>query len=338
MVTSVKPKILITLGDVAGIGPEIVVRAWLKPCLHELCCPVIVGDVKRLEATLRHLDYSAQIVQIDSLAAIWETQPHQLICIQSTSENLDSIPLGEVNPRAGKAAYDFLIAAIDLAMNRQAAAIVTAPLHKMALKAAGIPFPGHTEILADRTGVSKFAMMLYGKGLAINHVTLHVGLREVLAGITHSNIVEKIELLHEWLCMFNGSPPKLGVCALNPHASDGGLMGDEEARIISPAIATTQSKGIRASGPWPSDTLFRRAFQGEFQGVVAMYHDQGHIPMKLMADWAMVNVTLGLPILRTSVAHGTAFDIASHFRADSASLLEAVRVAVQWAKQSNVRS
>ncbi len=261
------------------------------------------------------------------------TSPETLFCIPATDVHLADVPLGQVDARAGRASFDFLNRAMDLLLQGSADAVVTAPIHKQSLHLAHVPYPGHTEILAAKTGAGPYAMMLYGRGLAVSHVTLHIALREAVAKITTTGIAEKIQLTHDWLCEFAGHTPRLGVCAMNPHASDGGLMGDEEARLILPAVQEMQAKGIHVTGPWPSDTLFSRATRGEFQGIVAMYHDQGHIPMKLWAGMNLVNVTLGLPILRTSVAHGTAFDIASQFRADPSSLLEAIRVASQWVQQ-----
>src|SRR5262249_37332629 len=231
---------------------------------------------------------------------------------------------------AGRAAYDFLCAAIDLTMAKRANAIVTAPLHKEVLRATGLPYPGHTEILAKRTGTQNFAMALYGqngKSLTVVHVTLHMAVREALAKITTDAVFEKITLLDGLLRRLLGGQPRIGVAALNPHASDGGLFGDEEERIIAPAVAIAQSKGLQVTGPWPSDTLFVRATRGEFDGIVAMYHDQGHIAMKLHYGWNLVNISVGLPIVRTSVAHGTAYDIAGKGLADCRSLLAATDVA-----------
>jgi 4-hydroxythreonine-4-phosphate dehydrogenase len=236
---------------------------------------------------------------------------------------------GRVAASAGQAAYDFLVKAIDLALADAAQGIVTLPLHKEGLRAAGVMFPGHTEILAHRTGTASHAMMLWHNGLGVSHVTLHMALREVFGHITQESVLAKIELTARMVGRLKHCEPRIGVCALNPHASDGGLFGDEEQRIIAPAVAKARAQGLNVSGPWPSDTLFIRAVRGEFDGVVAMYHDQGHIAMKLLADYRAVNITLGLPIVRTSVAHGTAYDIVGKGLADPRGLIEAVRAAAQ---------
>jgi 4-hydroxythreonine-4-phosphate dehydrogenase len=257
-----------------------------------------------------------------------------ICCVRGSDIDVSSVQPGVVDAAAGKAAFDYLCTAIDLTLAGHADAIVTAPLHKAGLRAAGLPYPGHTEILAQRTGAREHAMLLYGDGLSVIHVTLHMPLRDVFFHLTCSRTLEKIQLLFDWLSKLLGRPPRIGVAALNPHASDGGLFGDEEKHIIEPAVISARSLGIEASGPWPCDTLFVRAHRGEFDGVVAMYHDQGHIAMKLLGIDKLVNVTLGLPLIRTSVAHGTAYDIAGRGIADHASLVEAVRVASRLVERS----
>jgi 4-hydroxythreonine-4-phosphate dehydrogenase len=205
-------------------------------------------------------------------------------------------------------------------------------LHKEGLHAAGLPYPGHTEILAERTGVKEFAMVLAVGDLAVAHVTLHMALRDVFRHLTPAAVLEKAQLLDGLMTRMLGRRPRLGIAALNPHASDGGLFGDEEATIISPAVDAAQRQGLDASGPWPCDTLFVRARRGEFDGIVAMYHDQGHIALKLLGEGRAVNISAGLPIVRTSVAHGTAYDIAGRGIADAGSLVEATRVAALLAR------
>ena len=216
-------------------------------------------------------------------------------------------------------------------MKGEADGIVTCPLHKEGLHAAGVKHPGHTEILAERTGTKQFAMVLWGDGIAVAHVTLHIALRDVFAGLTTPTVLEKVRLLNGLLPKLLNRKPRIGVAALNPHASDGGLFGDEEARIIAPAVEAAKSAGIDVTGPIPSDALWARAAAGEFDGVVAMYHDQGHIPMKMRSGRRAVNITAGLPIVRTSVAHGTAYDIAGKGIADAESLVTAADVAARLA-------
>lgn len=333
------PRLLITLGDVAGIGPEIVVKAW--PELVEFCRPIVVGDVGWLCRAQRSAGFHGKIVpvaQIDDAAPSAEILP----CLSATSQDLSGVVSGKVSAAAGRAAYDFLCRAIDLTMAGQADGIVTAPLHKEGLHLAGLPYPGHTEILAARTGTSRFAMMLHVQGpnlphgLGVIHVTLHQALRSVFAQITTEAVLEKTRLLHGEMAKLADRRPRLAVAALNPHASDGGLFGDEEASILAPAVAAARADGIDVTGPWPSDTLFVRAVHGEFDGIVAMYHDQGHIPLKLLGEMRAVNICAGLPIVRTSVAHGTAYDIAGKGRADPLSLIEAARVAARLASRRQV--
>ena len=309
------PRLLITMGDVAGVGPEVIVKAW--PQLHAFCRPTVVGDPGWLER-----------------AKILVGSSEEIPCVPAGGVDLSSVTPGKIDGQAGRAAYDFLVAAIDWALAKKADGIVTAPLQKEALHLAGLKYPGHTEILAERTGTADFAMVLYGDGLAVAHVTLHMALRDVFRHLTTESVLQKIRLLHDLLPRLIGRGPRLAVAALNPHASDGGLFGDEEERIIRPAVASARHEGVTVTGPLPADTLFVRAHKGEFDGVVAMYHDEGHIAMKLRSGWRCVNISAGLPIVRTSVAHGTAFDIAWKGAADASSLVEAAKVAARLAEST----
>jgi 4-hydroxythreonine-4-phosphate dehydrogenase len=314
------------MGDVAGIGPEVIARGW--PDLNALCRPVVVGDLGWLRRALRLVGSAAEVVPVRHPA---EREPAVDLapCLLAGSQALATVEPGQVTAAAGRAAYDFLCAAIDWTLAGAADGIVTAPLHKEGLRAAGLPYPGHTEILAERTGTRRFAMLLYADGLAVAHVTLHMALRDVFSHLTTAAVLDKVHLLDGLLPRLLGRRPRLGVAALNPHASDGGLFGDEEERIIRPAVQAARAEGVTVSGPWPSDTLFVRARGGEFDGVVAMYHDQGHIALKLLGGLRAVNISAGLPLVRTSVAHGTAYDIAGRGVADATSLLEAARVAAR---------
>jgi 4-hydroxythreonine-4-phosphate dehydrogenase len=325
------PRLLITLGDVAGIGPEIVARAW--PELVKEADPTVVGDAGWLERAIALIRSNAQV---QSIARCSESRPaaNRIPCLPATKQDLGRVVSGQVCAEAGQAAYDFLCEAIDRCLAKEADGIVTAPLHKEGLRAAGLNYPGHTEILAERTGTKKFAMLLWGDGLAVAHVTLHMALRDVFRQLSPDAVLEKIELLESLVPRLLGRRPRIGVAALNPHASDGGLFGAEEATIIAPAVAMAQARGIEASGPWPADTLFVRAHNGEFDGIVAMYHDEGHIAMKLRCGPRCVNISAGLPIVRTSVAHGTAYDIAGKGIADEGSLIAAARVAAKLAATS----
>jgi 4-hydroxythreonine-4-phosphate dehydrogenase len=322
------PWLLITLGDVAGIGPEIIARAW--PQLFAWCRPVVVGDPRWLQ---RGVDIAGNSARVRTVSQPETAVPEVICCIPASNQDLSGVVEGKVSAAAGQAAYDFLCRAIDLTLAGAADGIVTAPLHKEGLHAAGLPYPGHTEILADRTGVREFAMVLAVSGIAVAHVTLHMALRDVFTHLSPEAVREKAHLLDRLLRRLLDRQPRLGVAALNPHASDGGLFGDEEARLIAPGVAAARGDGLDVTGPWPADTLFVRASAGEFDGVVAMYHDQGHIALKLMGRGRAVNISAGLPIVRTSVAHGTAYDIAGKGVADAGSLVEAVRVATVLARR-----
>ncbi|MCU0706123.1 MAG: 4-hydroxythreonine-4-phosphate dehydrogenase PdxA [Fimbriiglobus sp.] len=300
------PKLLITLGDVAGIGPEIVAKAW--PRLQDHCQPVVVGDPRFL--------------------------PAGLTCVNPSTAELSGVTPGEVFAEAGRAAYDWLCFAIDECLAGRADGIVTCPLHKEGLHAAGVPFPGHTEILADRTGAKSHAMLLFDDELplAVAHVTLHMSVKSAVQRISKEAVHDTIRLLQEMVPRLTGSPARIGVAALNPHASDGGLFGNEEEDAIRPAVQQAgDADGIDVHGPISADAIFLPHNRSRFNGVVCMIHDHGHIPMKLIGGRRAVNVTAGLPIVRTSVAHGTAYDIAGKGVADESSLLAAVRVAARLA-------
>ncbi len=326
-----RPRLLITLGDVAGIGPEVVVKAWVD--LNNICRPIVVGDVGTMERVLK---YSHQLHSIVPVERIDDARPgpESVPVLQATKQDLSGIEPGKLSAAAGQAAFDFLTCAIDLALAGKADGIITLPLNKEGLHAAGLKYPGHTEILAEKTGVTDFGMMLYApptpplkNAIGVVHVTLHMALHDVFKNITTEAVLQKIHLVHGIMQGLCDARPRLAVAALNPHASDGGIFGNEEATIIAPAVAHAKAEGINVVGPLPSDTLFVQAKNGKFDGIVAMYHDQGHIALKLLTGLAAVNITLGLPIVRTSVAHGTAYDIAGQGIAEPQSLLEAAHVA-----------
>jgi 4-hydroxythreonine-4-phosphate dehydrogenase len=332
-------RLLITMGDVAGIGPEIIARSW--PELTAICRPVVIGDPFWLKRSLDLVGSTARVVEVKHPD---EEMPGAAVvpCLRASEEKLEQVLPGRVNAAAGKASYDYLCRAIDLTLAGSADGIVTAPLHKEGLRAAGLPYPGHTEILAERTGTPRFAMVLYSQGpnlpegLAVVHVTLHMALKEVFRHLSSDAVWEKIHLADKLMSRLLGRRPRVGVAALNPHASDGGLFGDEEEQIILPAVRKAMAEGVSVSGPWPSDTLFVRARRGEFDGIVAMYHDQGHIALKLLGGPHAVNISAGLPLVRTSVAHGTAYDIAGKGLADSRGLVEAAKVALRLVNSRNL--
>jgi len=336
------PSIALTMGDVAGIGPELLAEVICDSRTYEQCRPIVFGHPRILERALNQRDHQESIRVITSLDQIADSS-ERIICFQCGPDAAADVSPGIVAPEAGQAAHDYLVAAIEAALSGQVDGIVTAPLNKAALHAAGIHYPGHTEILAERCGVSDYAMMLYlppgfavkgAYGLGVAHVTLHTSIKSVPELITSSAVEEKISLMDEFLKRIGHPSPEIGVTALNPHAGEAGLFGDEEARHIAPAVQVSQSKGIKAHGPIPADALMRLAAAGKYDGVVAMYHDQGHIALKLLGYDRAVNITLGLPIIRTSPSHGTAYDIAWRGRADATGFRSALSMACQLISHS----
>ncbi len=354
-----KPLIAITLGDPAGIGPEIIVGAWSETIVHEWCRPVVVGQPEIIRRAVDLWRTGLSVVEIDSPEEA-RPSPDVIPCVACGSPDVLQVSPGTLDARAGQAAYDAVMTATRLALAGEVDAIVTAPLQKEALHRAGHDYPGHTELLAHVCGVDDFAMMLYlgpnedvlsPAGLAVVHVTLHTALRNVFEQLTQDAVLTKARLAHQFMSrlMPPADPnrlvyrrrrtdpqvvdprPRIGICSLNPHGGEGGLFGDEELSIIRPAVEQGLAEGLRLAGPLPTDTLMVRARDGRFDAVVAMYHDQGHIALKLLGMHRAVNVTLGLPIIRTSVAHGTAFDIAWQRQAETGSMIEAIRVASQLA-------
>ncbi len=334
-----RPTLAITMGDPAGIGPETIVGAWNNPTIHELCRPFVVGHPEILRRAAQLLGSSAQVVEISSPDQV-SADSQEICCLRAVSDDVLDLPVGTIDARGGQAAYDALVCAARMALAGEVAGITTAPLHKVALWKAGHEYPGHTELLAELCGVDDFAMMLYlgpgaevrgPAGLSIVHVTLHMSIAQALARLDTEGVLRKTRLVSRVMQELKGALPRVGVCALNPHAGEDGLFGDEESRVIRPAVEQAMAEGLDAAGPFPADTLIARARDGEFDAVVAMYHDQGHIAIKLLAMHQAVNVTLGLPIVRTSVAHGTAFDRAWKGQSETTGMVEALRVASRLA-------
>lgn len=342
--TSESPRrVALTLGDVAGIGPEVVARALLAPEVRQ-ARPLVVGDPLVLERAFELIGRKPAIAEVSGpeFPPAGGEPSAEVRCWNPTSAQAADVPPGRIDPRAGQAAYDWLVAATRAALAGEIDAIVTAPLNKAALHAGGHHFPGHTEILAQECGVRDFAMMLYlphgqiirgPAGLGVVHVTLHTSIASVPELLSTANISEKIALMDGFLRRIGCSEPRVGVCALNPHAGEEGLFGDEEARIIAPAVSQARKRSIDAAGPYPADTLMQRAVHGAFDGIVAMYHDQGHIALKLIAFQRAVNITLGLPIVRTSPSHGTGFDISWRGMADDFGMREAIRVGIELSRR-----
>jgi 4-hydroxythreonine-4-phosphate dehydrogenase len=285
-----KPRIALTVGDPAGIGPEIVEKAAADPGVRAVCEPVV---------------YDTPFAG----------------------------PIGEVSEQAGRAAYDTVVRAVEAAKSGEVDGVATAPVNKLAFSKAGLKWKGHTDLLAHLCGVKRVAMMFHAPQLNVVLMTVHVPLKAVHALLTHKLVEEMIDLTNESLPRFGFERPRIAVAGLNPHAGEGDVIGTEDRRVLVPAIFKAQERGVHVSGPYPADTVFLRASRGEFDCVLACYHDQGLIPVKLLAFGQAVNVTLGLPIIRTSVDHGTAFDIAGKGVADHSSMVEAVLLAAKLARR-----
>nr|WP_049077581.1 4-hydroxythreonine-4-phosphate dehydrogenase PdxA [Achromobacter ruhlandii] len=312
------------MGDAAGIGPEIVVKA----CAQGLNAPCVVyGDAGALRRAAAALGARLEVREIANVgqASGDAGRIEVMACGPALPPDL---PHGKVSAAAGRAAYDYVCAAIDDAQAGRIRAIVTAPLNKQSMHEAGIDYPGHTEILAERSGTDDFAMMLANDELRVLLVTIHVALADVMARITPEAELTAMRLADRACRQMGIARPRVAVAGLNPHAGEGGKFGREDIDIIEPAIRQARDEGIDASGPWPGDTVFMRARRGEFDIVVAQYHDQGLIPVKYLGVDHGVNVTVGLPFVRTSVDHGTAFDIAGKGVADQASLIAAFDLAL----------
>lgn len=325
-----RPLLAITMGDPAGIGPEIIVKALQHSAVYEQCRPLVIGDRRMLTQAAQWTGLPAHFELITE-PPTGEYQAERIALLDRANADPATIVPGRISAAAGAAAVDYVIQACDLALAGIVDGVVTAPLNKEAMHLAGHNYAGHTELLADRTGAQRVSMLLTSPKLRVVHVSTHVALAEAIRRVTPARVEEVIDLAHA-SCVALGIPqPRIAVAGLNPHASEGGLFGHEEAQRVQPAIEQARRRGRNVSDPQPPDTVFLRAVKGEFDIVVAMYHDQGHIPMKLLAFDSGVNVSIGLPIIRTSVDHGTAFDIAGTGKAREESLLAAIDVAVKMA-------
>jgi 4-phospho-D-threonate 3-dehydrogenase / 4-phospho-D-erythronate 3-dehydrogenase len=342
---SKKPILGITMGDPSGIGPEISVRALVQTKVYEICRPLIVGDAGVMERAA-HEAVKRQDIAIHPVASVREClfRPGTIDVYDLRNIEAQNLKIGKVDAASGEAAFSSVKKAIELAMSGDIDATITNPLNKEALNLAGHHYAGHTEIYADLTKTNDYAMMLADGELRVAHVSTHVPLREACDRVKKDRVLKVIELAHNACRNFGISAPRVAVAGLNPHAGEGGLFGREEIEEIIPAIEAAQSKGIDAIGPIPSDTVFAKALGGMYDIVIAMYHDQGHIPLKTLGfrydksagKWQSisgVNITLGLPIVRSSVDHGTAFDQAWQGTANESSLLNAIEYGV---KLSNI--
>ena len=324
-----RPLLAITVGDPTGVGPEIVVKALSHPEVYEQSRPLIVGDERILARAMNWLETPRLDVQPVKVPEDGKYEAGTITLLDLQNAPPHECPAGELSATAGKAAVEYVFTACDLALAGQVGAMVTAPLNKEAMNLAGFTYAGHTELLTERTKAQNVSMLLVGPKLRAVHVSTHVSLGEAINRVKQKRIEEVIDLAHQSCLALGISQPRIAVAGLNPHASESGLFGDNEEKEIIPAVKAAQAKGMNVSPPLPPDTIFLRAVQGEFDIVVAMYHDQGHIPMKLLAFDSGVNVSMGLPIIRTSVDHGTAFDIAGTGQAREDSLLAAIDVALK---------
>jgi 4-hydroxythreonine-4-phosphate dehydrogenase len=309
---------VITMGDPAGIGPEIIVK--LAAVSAQGLPAIVAGDTAQLRATARWLSLPLAISELTDAANAARPTPGVLQVLQVGPPLPETLKLGRASAAAGSAAYRYVQAAIDLALAGKAWAIVTAPISKEAMAMAGIAYPGHTEILADRCGVRDYAMMLANGELRVLLVSIHVSLAQAIEAVTAEAELRAIRLAHRACRAYGIETPRIAVAGLNPHAGESGMFGRQEIEVIAPAVATARAEGLDVTGPWPGDTVFMRARRGEFDIVVAQYHDQGLIPVKYLGIEQGVNITVGLPFVRTSVDHGTAFDIAGKGEADPTSL------------------
>lgn len=332
-----KPILGITMGDPAGIGPEIAAKVISKKETFDVCRPIVIGDAVVMKNVL---EIANVLLEVNTVSNVFEAKfaPGVIDVFDLRNVDIQKLEFGKISAMAGNASFESIKKAIDLALKGELDGTVTGPIQKESMNLAGHQFPGHTEIYATFTDTKDFAMLLAYEDLRVIHVSTHVPLRDVHTKVKKGRILKVIELLHEACQSFGVESPKIGVAGLNPHASDGGLFGKEEKEQIIPAIKAANRKGYMVEGPYPPDVLFPMMKGGYFDGCVAMYHDQGHIPFKLIGfEWNNVlqrmenvrgvNITLGLPIIRTSVDHGTAFEIAGKGVAST----EALELAIDYA-------
>jgi 4-hydroxythreonine-4-phosphate dehydrogenase len=341
MTSDPRPLLAITMGDPAGVGPEVVVSALARRGARAACRALVVGDSRALGRAAERLGRRFATRRVTS-ASEAESHPQRVCLLDLGNADPEAIPRGQVSAAAGRAAAEYITRAVALARAGEVAGIVTAPINKEALRLAGVPYPGHTEMLAALCETPEVAMMLVHGEMRVSHVTTHAAVREACDLVTRARVLSVIRLTDDALGRMGLPRRRIAVSGLNPHAGESGLFGDEEGEEIAPAVAEARREGIDATGPLPPDSVFARHRAGEFDAVVAMTHDQGHIAVKTVGFAARpggglrsagVNVTLGLPTIRTSVDHGTAFDIAGKGLADSSSMVEAIQLAGEMARR-----
>lgn len=332
-----RPVIGITMGDPAGIGPEIVVKALNNPAMYDMCCPLILGDAGVIANTTEMLGLGLKISPVADPER--GQYAHGVLDVYDLHNvDTDRLQVGQVQAMAGRAAYEYIEASVRLAMSGSVAAVATGPINKESIRAAGVPFIGHTEMYGELTGTDDPLTMFQVLGLRIFFLTRHVSLAEAIRLITRQRLIDYIERCTEALVRLGVEQPTLAVAGLNPHSGEHGLFGDEETREIEPAVAEARARGFAVSGPVPADSVFHLTKMGRFDAVISLYHDQGHIAAKTLDFERTVSVTCGLPFLRTSVDHGTALDIAGRGVASSVSMEEAIAVAAQYAGRFSIVS
>lgn len=319
-------KIAITMGDPGGIGPEITVKAVISPEVRSCCAPIVIGDKVVMEEALRLVGPSLKLKVVESPG---ESGPASDVIELIDLRLLRDFEKGKATPEGGKACAGYIKKAVGLGLTKKVDGLVTAPISKEALRKAGMKWPGHTEMLAELTQTDEYAMMLAGGPLKVILVTIHTSLRSVPDKISKNSVLRTIRLAKKACGMMGIERPRIAVAGLNPHAGEAGIFGSEEVKEIIPAVKEAAKEGIEALGPFPPDTVFSKAYKGEFDIVVCMYHDQGLIPLKMMAFETGVNVTVGLPIIRTSPDHGTAYDISWKDIANPSSIIEAIKLAAR---------
>jgi 4-hydroxythreonine-4-phosphate dehydrogenase len=333
-----RPLIAITAGDPAGIGPEIILSALNYPELYSLCKPLIIGDIVIFDEAKKCFGSTMKLKSVSNPSE-GSYDPGGIDILSVSSLSAGELSWGNPTVRTGKAMVQYITAAADMAVKKEIAAVVTCPINKKAMHMAGYNYNGHTELIAERTGSNDFVMMLAGDRLRVSLVTIHMPICKVPSSISTENILKTIAITANGLYeRFGIDSPRIAVAGLNPHAGESGIFGDEEERIIRPAIEMSVKEGHAVSGPYPPDTVFYNALKGNYDAVVCMYHDQGLIPFKITHFSDGVNTTLGIPIIRTSVDHGTAYDIAGKGKADPGSLIAAIKMAASQASFSDKRT
>jgi len=321
-----KPLLAITMGDAAGSGPEIITKALADPETNSVCRAIVIGDVATMEAALKIAGAPGEVKVIERLSeASFPKDTIEVIDLHNIQ--LDHLKRGQVDPMAGKAAFEYIKLGTTLTLSGECDAIVTSAINKEALNKAGYHYNGHTELLAELCGASSVAMMLVSGKLRVTHVSTHVSLYKAIKMVRPERILTVLRLTNDATRQIGIDKPRIAVAGLNPHSGEGGLFGDEESKYIMPAIEVARRDGLSVEGPLPADSVFLRTLEGQFDAAVAMYHDQGHIAVKMLGITQGVNVTLGLPIIRTSVDHGTVFGKAGKGTASSKSLVEAIKLA-----------